>query len=668
MTCGTDKHSRKPSPAGVTARRIAVAAFVSFLLLVFEGAARSESTTVISCFENPPSPVRHAVHRLSKFTGIELGKPSGAVRSIRIELNTTPNPKIGTQGYSIRSASEGEITIRGNEAEGAANGVYTFLRTLMIEHRKDPFTRKWAFEEKPQFSIRAMQVAPYRFGASYGFAALSPDRWSIEEWKEYVDLMRLCNMTTLCLVPARIYHPDYPHSWREKWRFEVWKQVMDYCHQVGMKFNWMMGPNMVTEQCFWENPDKRTVADNAWWGSALIWNKSKNLILENNRPTIEHFRGLDALELLASDGGAYFDEPDPAVYFADTVKSYMKLMRDSGNDAGFVYWNWLLDFWCKVATPDALLQKNPKLKTIQDDVIPLLPKNVAWLDASMLTLIQNWEGAMKARGNPPMREGLLLGKEHGFRPIIDFFWYMNPEASINMFPHPFIRRAIQEAQYARDEVGADGAMGYRLAPPLKFIDDYVYFRVTSDPSLTPEQLMTELAGLLCEQSESQAQAKDAIRTLDQFWSTRKLEDIERADKLFRELLPHEHSKNLEYVSNGVTFLTYIVRMAQPGATAAQKTKLKWQLYQAVKPMYIFQGLTADIVWQPEALRFFNARVDMMLEDFLTPLYVTVSGVEVIDRSIYPKATSQPFALRWPKSGGDVKIQPPNVPGVNEPQR
>ncbi len=93
---------------------------------------------------------------------------------------------------------------------------------------------------------------------------------------------------------------------------------------------------------------------------------------------------------------------------------------------------------------------------MQDDVIPLLPKNVAWLDASLLTVIQNWETFLRPRGNPPVREGPLIGKENGFRPIIDFFWYMNPEISFNMFPHPFIRRTIQEARYARDEIGADG--------------------------------------------------------------------------------------------------------------------------------------------------------------------------------------------------------------------
>lgn len=608
----------------------------------------------LSVYDSAPTPVRHAVYRLADYTGLPVEKTTEPGPSIRIEVNLAENPRIGTQGYTIHSNREGDISVRGNTAEGAANGVYTLLRTLMIEHRQDPFSRKWDVEEKPQFSIRAMQVATYRFGGSFGYAALSPDRWSFEEWKEYVDFMRLCNMTTLCIVSARMYHPDYPNSWREKWRFEVWKQVMDYCHQVGMKFNWMMAPNMVTEQAFWENPDKQTLANNAWWGSALTWNKAKDLILRDNAFMLKYFRGLDALELIYTDGGAHRDEPDPAQYLADSTRSYMKLMREVGSDAGFIYWNWFLDYESKVGTPAALAKENPKFLTVQDDVVPLLPKNIGWLDASMLTLIQHFGRNIQFRGNPPLREGLLVGKENGFRPIIDFFWYMNLEFSINIFPHPFIRRAIQEAHYAEEEVGAEGAMGYRLAPPCRFIDDYVYFRLTSDPSLTQEQLIDEVAGLLAEETENQQQVKVAINSLEQFWTDYKLEDLERAEQLLRGTLPAEKSRNLQYVSNGVTFLTYVVRMAQPGVTAAQKTKLKWELYQTVKPMYIFQGVTADIVWQPEAVRFFNTKVDWMIEEYQSPFVSGAFCKGTIDRNTYPKATSQPVALQWTKQTGEPK--------------
>jgi len=44
------------------------------------------------------------------------------------------------------------------------------------------------------------------------------------------------------------------------------------------------------------------------------------------------------------------------------------------------------------------------------------------------------------RNNPPLRESVLIGKESGFKPVIDVFWYMNPEFAINMFPHPYIQR------------------------------------------------------------------------------------------------------------------------------------------------------------------------------------------------------------------------------------
>ena len=82
----------------------------------------------------------------------------------------------------------------------------------------------------------------------------------------------------------------------------------------------------------------------------------------------------------------------------------------------------------------------------------------------------------------------------------------------------------------------------------------------------------------------------------------------------------------------------------------QKNKLKRELFETVKPMYIFQGLTADIVWVPEAVRFFNARVDMLVEDYNIPIFSP--RMDVVDRSIYPKATSQPFTLQWPKKVGE----------------
>jgi hypothetical protein len=54
------------------------------------------------------------------------------------------------------------------------------------------------------------------------------------------------------------------------------------------------------------------------------------------------------------------------------------------------------------------------------------------------------------------------------------------------------------------------------------------------------------------------------------------------------------------------------------------------------------------------MRFFNARVDMMVEDYNSPIYGGSPYPEVVDRSIYPKATSKPFKLQWPPRTGAKK--------------
>jgi len=94
---------------------------------------------MISIYKNAPSPVRLAADRLAKYIGLPIGKQKSGEACIRIELNKGNNTGIGRQGYTIRSNRKLSIFINENNHEGVANGVYTFLRTLMIKNMKDPF-------------------------------------------------------------------------------------------------------------------------------------------------------------------------------------------------------------------------------------------------------------------------------------------------------------------------------------------------------------------------------------------------------------------------------------------------------------------------------------------------------------------------------------------------
>lgn len=606
---------------------------------------------IISIYKNASKPVRLASNKLAKYIGLSIGKQKKGGTYIRIELNKDNNNMIGKQGYTIRSSGESSIFINGNNDEGIANGVYTFLRTLMIKNLKDPFVQTWNIEEKPYFTIRGMNLAPYRFGGSYGYAVLSPDRWSIKEWMEYIDLMRLCNINKLTIVPAgRIYHPDYHQTHREKWRYELFKDVIKYCHEVGMKCNWLTGPNMVPPEAYWNNPGLRVTNQEAggYFGCGLNWKKAKDLILDINRYTFDYLNELDGLEIIYSESGFSFDKEtsaDPAGYFADVTKSYCKLLNELGKGKEFVYWNWVFDLWSKVVLPEQLLKKFPKYRTILDDLIPLLPKGITWEDASMLSVIQMFGNEIIARGNPPLREGVLLGKEKGFYPVINCFWYMNPEYALNMLPHPYMKRAIQEALYSRDELKPDGVSGYRLAPPCRFLGDYTFFRLASDPSLSQQQLVTEMAGILCRKTENRNTVKQAIDLLEEFWTTHDLKTIGDSDDLFSSALKGETSKILEYISNAVTFLRYIVKISQPKVSDKQKSNLKRELYERLKTMFVFQGITSDVVWQPESYSLFYSKVDLMVKQYL---WYKSSIPDFVDRKIYPEATSNNVKLSWPK--------------------
>ncbi len=602
----------------------------------------------ISAYAGAPAPVRHAVHRLSAYTRIDVGVEGDEARQIQVRLNEERDRRVGPQGYAI-STHEAGIVVRGNDPQGVANGVYTLLRTLMIENWRDPFERTWDIVDDPRFRIRGMYVAPYRFGGSYGFAALSPDRWSINEWIEYIDLMRLCNLTTLTLVPAgRLFHPAYDQTIRERWRYDVWHEVMDYCHRVGMKFNWLTCPNFVPQQAFWDNPSLRAEGQEAggYYGCGLIWDKAKDLILEANRYTFEFFSDLDGLEMIYSEAGLSFDEAtaaDPAAYFADATRAYRDLLREAGNDAEYIFWNWVFDLWARVVLPESLLARHPKFRTMLDDLLPLLPKDIGWTDASMLSVAQMFGPEIRARGNPALREGVLLGKKWGFDPVINCFWYMNPEYALNMLPHPYLTRTVQEAVYSAEELDPDGVQGYRLAPPCRFLGDYSFFRLASDPSLSRQALVGEMAGLLSTTSETRSSVGRAIDLLEEFWLTHDIDHLKKAEALFASAASSEGSSHLERVSGGTTFLHYIVQMAQPGIAEKRRKALRLELYQRLKTMDIFQGITSDIVWQPESFAFFTWQADLMVRQYD---WYRTSRPDAVDRRIYPEATAEFAALKW----------------------
>ncbi len=150
-------------------RNLRVVGLLAGLLLCFP--VYSQESASIHLPALVTTPLRHAANRLGDYTGIPVS--AEGTRQVRVELERPSQRRDRCRGLPDPKHGS-DIVISANNETGLANGVYTLLRSLMIEHSVDPFARKWDIEEQPHFSFRSMMVAPYRFGGSYGYAVTEP--------------------------------------------------------------------------------------------------------------------------------------------------------------------------------------------------------------------------------------------------------------------------------------------------------------------------------------------------------------------------------------------------------------------------------------------------------------------------------------------------------------
>jgi hypothetical protein len=190
------------------------------IILLLTVLPAADSAGPITIHRHAPSsiPLEMACGRLAEYL-----RDCPEAGEIRTALRATPDPALGDEGYAIRSEGRA-ITIQANADAGAANGVYTLLRTLMIEDRTSPWDRTWELCEMPALRWRSMMVAPYNFGGAHGFSVFSSDQWAFKHWQAYLDYLRLLNMNVVGHYPMRLYDPAIPETWPNKTRYEIWEQ------------------------------------------------------------------------------------------------------------------------------------------------------------------------------------------------------------------------------------------------------------------------------------------------------------------------------------------------------------------------------------------------------------------------------------------------------------
>ena len=122
------------------------------------------------------------VKKINLATGFKLKATVGNKSAIQLNLNPTPDPQLGNEGYMLASTSKG-ILISANQPAGLFYGMQTLLQLLPAEiESKDAVSQKW--------TVPAVTIKDYpRFGWRGLMLDVSRNFFTKEEVKQYIDEM-----------------------------------------------------------------------------------------------------------------------------------------------------------------------------------------------------------------------------------------------------------------------------------------------------------------------------------------------------------------------------------------------------------------------------------------------------------------------------------------------
>jgi len=122
------------------------------------------------------------VGKINLATGFKLKATAGNKSAIQLNLNSTPDPQLGNEGYLLVSTSKG-IRISANQPAGLFYGMQTLLQLLPAEiESKNTVSQKWTvpavtIKDYPRFAWRGLMLD------------VSRNFFTKEEVKQYIDEM-----------------------------------------------------------------------------------------------------------------------------------------------------------------------------------------------------------------------------------------------------------------------------------------------------------------------------------------------------------------------------------------------------------------------------------------------------------------------------------------------
>ena len=558
--------------------------------------------------------VMHAASRLKEVMSTWHGGP--AEGEVVVQISAGRIPDAGEEGYSIRSASPTQIEIAANTDAGAANGIYGLLMAVRTRQIRKPFAEVWGVTERPHWPDRRVSVASY----AMGMTKMTPETWTFEDWKEYIDFIRSFNVNRLSILGVFPYHPDVPASYKGRWRMEEQARAIGYAHEHGMKVNVMTAYNHVPTQVFWDHPELRTDAVRGYFGLALCWSKAKDLIMKFHRHSFDLLEGLDGVEVMVTEplGWCLCDRcrPDMAAIWLDAVREMGGALRELNPDAEVVFWNWLSGFFTALKGIYPPTDRIDNLACIQEQLLDGMPEGTVFTDLSVNQMETDLDFGPRLSHHDSI-EILEEAPKRGFESR-NFLFFMDKEfgmlEQLSLFPKPFLDYTLAEIAYTK-RLPVSGVSTCRLAPPGRFLSDFFFMRLAWNPDLARGDLVAGAAAYLTTNEEDRASIARAIERIETYWHDRNRDDLVSARDAFNEAVGSDAYPELVRIRDALTILAMIddyaasakvfddaVQASEAAAKAKTERDAKLiEVYQALKAYPIYQGLTTDGFWEPRSI-------------------------------------------------------------------
>ncbi len=442
----------------------------------------------------------------------------------------------------------------------------------------------FAAEQSP-FKQRGMYLHPIDWKLTH----LTADTWTPAEWKLYLDLIQGAgaNMLKIFIWPTQYYHPDYAETYPNKWRWEVYKEVLAYARALNLQTHVGFAGNGVPPFVWQQQPDKRA-KEVGYQGIELCWQRGREEILEFSGCLIDYFsEAADGFIVWYADPGLCVCElcvPYTPV-MGEMMRTYEEVAGSRAQVHHCPWWIWRME------KGDHNLPRSPGIR--RDIFGSISPGD--WV----LLYDQDEESIEMARKN---------GLE-----VLSVAFFMDPEGgneTSNVLPRTRFDR-VETAVARAGELGA-GLLAYRLTPFTQFHSDWLFFRKQLYPEISREQALGELAVFLGVGGEY----VEALELLEEWWAGREsgyeMEKLRKAAEILTSLVP-QRPEYLRHLAEATEALLLIAEGG--GQNGWQVTD---QLVEAVQQRMeqgpSFTAFTHEQLWaKARAYPFIKQRVEWWMQ-------------------------------------------------------